>query len=139
MPRSLLPTSSTEAKISPTPFSTRFSAADPFMFNWVEIWRMQEVSREEGEPQMARVMTSKVRGRVDDMQSRHTDAVFRTNITSIHQDYGVIFLPITADVKRNDELRVEGQSYQIVSINTAPGAFGPHHYEVFVDKVEGSV
>lgn len=108
------------------------------MSDWVEVWRFQEVSRTEGEPQMARVKVATIRGRVDELRSRHTDAIFRTNISGIKQDYGMIFLAAGSDVKANDVLRANGQDFQVVSINVAPGAFGPHHLEIFVDRVEGA-
>lgn len=142
MPRGQSPTSSTEAKISPLSFnSVRFSAADPFMTDQVQIWRMTQTSVDEGEPKSERLLVSTVAARIDDLKSRHTDSSFRTAITNVQQNYGLIFLGPKTDVKVNDVLRSVSlnQDYQIIELNYVQGAFGLHHIEVFSDKVQGAV
>lgn len=111
------------------------------MTDYVDVMRFEATSYIEGEPQMARTKVATVRCRIDDLRSRHTDATFRTAITNTQQNYGLIFTAADADVKVNDVLHSHAQNadWQIVEINSIQGAFGPHHLEIFGDKIDGSV
>jgi hypothetical protein len=120
----------------------RFVPGDPFSMDRVEVWRFQDIGRDEGTPVRERVKVNEIDCRIDSIRSRRSDLAFRGAMTATHQNFAIIFAPTNADIVLDDEIRpltYPTERWLVIEISRAQGPNYVHHLEIMADRIAGEV
>lgn len=118
----------------------RFVPGDPFSMDRVSVWRMLKTGDDEGTPILKRTKMGEVDCRIDSIRSRRSDLAFRTPVTTTHENFAIIFAPVDADIKNDDELiptTYPDERWLVTEMSRAQGPNYIHHMEITAVRIQG--